>query len=100
MQKTLQYSLPLTLTLFMCVSIERTVVTDGGYDRLFGLPLPYITNNFGCSGCYEVYVQSMIVNLLFLYAIVYGLIKLLEYMRSRDRVWFCTGADIAHHWVP
>jgi allantoinase len=26
------------------------------------------------------------------------LIRLLEYMRSRDRVWFCTGADIAHHW--
>jgi allantoinase len=27
-----------------------------------------------------------------------GLIRLLEYVRSRDRVWFCTGADIAHHW--
>jgi peptidoglycan/xylan/chitin deacetylase (PgdA/CDA1 family) len=27
-----------------------------------------------------------------------GLIRLLEYMGSRDRVWFCTGADIAHHW--
>jgi allantoinase len=27
-----------------------------------------------------------------------GLIRLLEYIRSRDRVWFCTGADIAHHW--
>jgi allantoinase len=27
-----------------------------------------------------------------------GLMKLLEYMRGRDGVWFCTGADIAHHW--
>ncbi len=27
-----------------------------------------------------------------------GLIKLLEYMRSMDNVWFCSGADIAHHW--
>jgi allantoinase len=27
-----------------------------------------------------------------------GLIKLLEYMRGFDGVWFCTGADIAHHW--
>ncbi len=27
-----------------------------------------------------------------------GLIKLLEYIRGFDRVWFCTGADIAHHW--
>jgi len=27
-----------------------------------------------------------------------GLIKILEYMRGFDRVWFCTGADIAQHW--
>lgn len=27
-----------------------------------------------------------------------GLIKLLEYMRGFDRVWFCSGADIAQHW--
>jgi allantoinase len=27
-----------------------------------------------------------------------GLTRLLEHMRTRDRVWFCTGADVAHHW--
>jgi peptidoglycan/xylan/chitin deacetylase (PgdA/CDA1 family) len=27
-----------------------------------------------------------------------GLIKLLDYMRGFDKVWFCTGADIAQHW--
>ncbi|MBV8827568.1 MAG: polysaccharide deacetylase family protein [Hyphomicrobiales bacterium] len=27
-----------------------------------------------------------------------GLIKLLEYMRRFDRVWFCRGVDIAEHW--
>ena len=27
-----------------------------------------------------------------------GLIKILEYMRGFDRVWFCTGAEIAQHW--
>ena len=27
-----------------------------------------------------------------------GLIKLLEYMRGFDDVWFCTGAEIAAHW--
>jgi allantoinase len=27
-----------------------------------------------------------------------GLIKLLEHMRSHDRVWFCRGIDIAGHW--
>jgi peptidoglycan/xylan/chitin deacetylase (PgdA/CDA1 family) len=27
-----------------------------------------------------------------------GLIKLLEYMRGFEGVWFCRGIDIAHHW--
>lgn len=27
-----------------------------------------------------------------------GLIKLLEHIRSFDRVWFCRGIDIAEHW--
>jgi len=27
-----------------------------------------------------------------------GLAKLLDYMRGFDDVWFCTGAQIAHHW--
>jgi len=27
-----------------------------------------------------------------------GLIKLLDYMRGFERVWFCSGADIADHW--
>jgi allantoinase len=27
-----------------------------------------------------------------------GLIKLLDYMREKGDVWFCTGADIAAHW--
>ena len=27
-----------------------------------------------------------------------GLIKLLDYMRGREGVWFCRGIDIARHW--
>jgi allantoinase len=27
-----------------------------------------------------------------------GLIKLLEYMRGFEGVWFCRGVDVAHHW--
>jgi peptidoglycan/xylan/chitin deacetylase (PgdA/CDA1 family) len=27
-----------------------------------------------------------------------GLIRLLDYMRGFDKVWYCTGADIARHW--
>ena len=28
----------------------------------------------------------------------HGLVKLLDYMRGFDDVWFCTGADIARDW--
>ena len=28
-----------------------------------------------------------------------GLIKFLDHARRRDRVWFCTGRDIAEHWL-
>ena len=27
-----------------------------------------------------------------------GLIKVLQHMRGREGVWFCTGRDIAEHW--
>jgi allantoinase len=27
-----------------------------------------------------------------------GLIRLLDYLSGFDQVWYCTGADIAHHW--
>jgi allantoinase len=27
-----------------------------------------------------------------------GLIRLLEHMRSHERVWFCRGGDVARHW--
>ena len=27
-----------------------------------------------------------------------GLMKFLDHVRKQERVWFCTGKDIAHHW--
>jgi peptidoglycan/xylan/chitin deacetylase (PgdA/CDA1 family) len=27
-----------------------------------------------------------------------GLVRLLEYMRSREDIWFCRGVDVAEHW--
>jgi hypothetical protein len=63
-KKLLQYYLPLTLTLFMTVTIKRDVIGDGTpEDRLYGLPFPYITNNVSCTGCYEVYVGALLLDL-------------------------------------
>ena len=106
MRKVLQYRLPVTLTLFMCVSVERTVVTDGGYDRLYGLPLAYISGNLACTGCYEVYVLPMIVNLLFFFAVVFGLVRLIERagIRLKKRKWWAVvgvtvGVAVSLFWV-
>jgi hypothetical protein len=68
-KKILQYYLPLALTLFMTVTIERTVFTDGGYDRLYGLPLPYISSALGHSFNYQVYILAMTFNLLFYFGL-------------------------------
>jgi hypothetical protein len=62
MRKILQYVLPVTITLFMCVTVERTVVTDGGYDRLWGLPLPYISNDAGFVAFADIAYDQPILN--------------------------------------
>jgi hypothetical protein len=67
--KTLQYYLPIALTLFMTVSIERNVISDGGYDRLYGLPLPCISSALGYSFNYQVYILAMTFNLIFYFGL-------------------------------
>lgn len=71
--KWLQYYLPVALCLFLTITTERTVVTDGGYDKLYGLPLPSSSNAFACSFCYEVYVGALLLNLTsYLFAVWLG----------------------------
>ena len=89
LRKTLQYYLPVALTLFMTVTIQRNVFTDGGYDSLYGLPLPYISSALGYSFNYQVYILAMIFNLLFYFGLTVllfaGLTKL--------------GLNLKTHWV-
>lgn len=67
--KIFQYYVPVTLILFTFLTIERTVKTDGGYDRLYGLPLPWISNTLGFSWNYHVYLIFMVLNLLFYFGL-------------------------------
>jgi hypothetical protein len=68
--KIFQYYVPVTLILFTFLTIERTVKTDGGYDRLYGLPLPWIS---GASAYnmfhFHVYLVFMVLNLLFYFGL-------------------------------
>lgn len=74
--KWLQFYLPITAVLFWTVTIERVVVTDGGYDRLYGFPFAFKSNVFACSFCYEVYVAPLLLNLLIDLAVVVILFKI------------------------
>jgi len=75
----------------MLVTEKRTVeVVDGGPDRLYGFPFPYITNNFGCTGCYEIYITNLLADLL-----VYFIFVLLVFMVLEK-----LGVRLKTHWVP
>ena len=87
--KVLQYYLPVSLILFNIITIKRVVVTDGSYDRLFGLPLAYISNNDGCTGCYQVYVLPLLFDVLTYLAVVFLIFKLIEKI----------GVRLKTHWV-
>jgi len=74
----------------MTVTIKRVVIVDGsGEDRLYGLPFPYITNNVSCTGCYEVYVGALLLDLLVYSLIVFLLLKAVEKL----------GLILKTHWL-
>lgn len=101
LKKLLQYYLPLTLTLFMLVTIERTVTTDGGFEKLYGLPFPYIADAYACSLCYVVFIPAMIFNLLFYFGITL-LFKLLQkagWSLKTHWVLIVTGTGISLYWI-
>ncbi len=88
LRKCLQYYLPVTFTLFMLVTIERIVVTDGGYDRLYGLPFAYISSSYAFSMSYDVYILAMVSNIVFYFVLSIILLKVIEKI----------GLQLKTHW--
>lgn len=73
----------------MLVTVERTVVTDGGYDRLYGLPFPYISNSYASSMSYDIYILPMLLDLLFYFAVSTTLFRIAEKK----------GVKLKKHWI-
>lgn len=69
--------MPIALALTFTISEKKEVLTDGGFDRMYGFPLSYITNNCGCTGCYEVFILNLLLNILFYATILYFVFLLL-----------------------
>jgi hypothetical protein len=73
----------------MWVTIERTVTTDGGYGKLYGLPFPYISNSYTSSMSYDVYVVAMLFDLACYFLTTLFLFKLIEK----------AGLKLITHWI-
>lgn len=102
MKKHLQYYFPITLTLFCCVTIDRNVTTDGGFTHLYGLPLPYISNAYASSFCYEIHVSNLILNLLFFYFLTWAIFKIIDrniIQVKTNKILTALGSLIGFFWI-
>jgi len=89
-KKLFQYFLPTTFTLFMLLTIERNVDTDiGGYERLYGLPFPFISSNYAFTHHFDVYLLMMLFDLLFCFIVTLLFFKGLELI----------GFKLKTHWT-
>jgi len=87
----------------MLVTIKRLVLTDiGGYDRLYGLPLPFISSNYAFTAHYDVYILSMVLDLLFYFIVTLLFFKLIERLGTKLKThWtlISTGVIVSVFWI-
>src|SRR5262245_9526514 len=90
LKKLFQYFIPVTFTLFMLLTIERNVDTDiGGYEKLYGLPFPFISSNYTFTHHFDVYMLMMLTDLLFYFIVTLLFFKGLE----------AIGLQLKTHWT-
>lgn len=89
-KKLFQYYLPTTLSFFMLVTIERNMEPDvGGYEKLYGLPLSYISSNYAYTHHFDVYILALLFDLLLYFILTLLFFKLIE----------AIGIQLKTHWT-
>ena len=89
-KKFFQYYLPATLSLFMLVTIERSVETDiGGYEKLYGFLIPYISSNYAFTHHFDVYILALLLDLLLYFVLTFLCFYLIEKV----------GITLKTHWT-
>jgi len=63
------FAIPLTLISFLTITVEFKVSTDGGYGRVFGLPLPFISEQWVNTGHHSIFILPLLIDLLLYFAI-------------------------------
>src|SRR4030095_8442136 len=90
LKRLFQYFLPTTLTLLMLLTIERNVDSDiGGYEKLYGLPFPFISSNYAFTHHFDIYLLMMLLDLLFWFIVALLLFKGFELI----------GLRLTTHWT-
>jgi hypothetical protein len=85
-----QYILPLTCFAFALLTQQFHVVTDGGYDRMYGFPFPFITGTWVTTFHHSVYIVPALVDFFLYLLVVIGLTVSLQSM----------GVVLKTHWFP
>lgn len=74
----------------MLITIERNVDTDiGGYEKLYGLPFPFISGNYAFTHHFDVYILMMLIDFLFYFIVTLLFFKGLETI----------GLKLKTHWT-
>jgi hypothetical protein len=65
LNRIIAYYIPLTCIIFLFLTVNRTVILADGSTiiNFYGFPWPYTTSAFACTGCYEVFLFPLALNL-------------------------------------
>src|SRR4030095_13747729 len=102
LKRVLQYFLPGTLTLFMLVTIERNVQTDGAYEKLYGMPFSFISNGYAFTHHFDVYIFMMLLDLLCYFIASILIFKLIDHFGIRlkaHKAFVLAGILITIFWI-
>ena len=88
LKNLLQYFLPTSLTIFMLFTIENEAITDGGYEKIYGLPFPFISSQYAFTHHFDVFIPMMLIDYLFYFIVTLLIFKGLEII----------GIKLKTHW--
>jgi hypothetical protein len=85
----------------MLITIERHVETDGAYEKLYGLPFPFISNNYAFTNHSDLYVLPMFIDLILYLSLVllcFILIQRIGILKTH-LVFVLFGSIIVIFWI-
>ena len=58
------FAIPLTLISFLTITVVFNVSTDGGYGRVFGLPFPFLSEQWVNTGHHSIFVLPLLIDVV------------------------------------